>query len=144
MTQVCPIVDFQVDKKATRLNAFFTLIILILFVSTDIKYPLFFLCLDFFFRAYLRGRYSVIILLNKSLLKLFKIKPSMINAGPKMFAARLAFLFCLLISLFYLFDFILIANILSFIVIILSSFELFFDFCLGCKIYSFLCKFNLI
>ena len=140
MIQVCPIVDFQVNKKVTRLNAFFTLIMLVFFVLTNIKCFVFLLCLDFFFRAFMKGKYSVISLFNKSLLKLLKIKPLMINAGPKMFAARLGFLFCFLIALFYLSGFILIAKSLSIIVIILASLELFFDFCMGCKIYSLLRK----
>lgn len=142
MIQVCPVVGFQTNKKVARLNAFFTLIILIFFVLTDFKYPIFFLGLDFFSRAFLKGKYSMISFFNKHLLRLFKIEPSMMNAGPKIFAARLGFLFCFLISLFYLFDFPLVANFLSFIIIILASLELFFDFCLGCKIYAFLCKFN--
>jgi len=140
MIQICPVVNFQINKKVARLNSFFTLIIFVLFVFTDIKYPVFFLCLDFFFRAFLKGRYSAVSFLSKSFLGLLKIEPSMANAGPKIFAARLGFLFCFLISLFYLFSFFSIANFLSFIMIILASLELFFNFCLGCKVYSFLCK----
>lgn len=138
MVQVCPIVDFKINKKVARLNALFSLVIFILFIFTEIKFFLFLLCLDFFFRAFLRGRYSVISFLNKFLLRLFKIKPFMVNAGPKMFAARLGFLFCSLISLSYLFGFIFISNFLSSIMVILASLELFFGFCFGCKIYTFL------
>jgi len=137
MVQACPIVSFQINKKVARLNALFTLIVLILFIFTDIKCIVFFLCLDFF-RAFLKGRYSLTSFFSKFLLKLFGVKPSMINAGPKMFAARLGFLFCLLIFLSYLFNFLLIANILSSIMVILASLEFFFGFCLGCKIYTLL------
>ncbi len=142
MVQVCPVVDFQINKKVARLNAVFTLTIFLLFTLTNFKYFIFFLSLDFFFRAFLKGKYSIINFFNKTLLKLFKIKPSLINAGPKVFAARIGFLFCFLVSFFYVFNFLLIANYLSFIMIVLAFLELFFDFCLGCKVYAFLRKFN--
>jgi len=140
MVKVCPMVSFQINEKVARLNALFALVVFILFIFTELKFFMFFLCLDFFFRAFLKGKYSVISFKSKLFLKLFKIKPSMINAGPKMFAARLGFLFSLIISLLYLFGFIDLANSFSFLMIILTSLELFFNFCLGCKLYSLLCS----
>jgi hypothetical protein len=138
MVQICPVVDFKINKKVARLNALFTLIILVLFVFSDIKYPIFILVLDFFTRAFLKGKYSIISFFSKSLLGLLKIEPEMINAGAKMFAARLGFLFCFLISIFYFFNILNAANIIALIVIVLASLEFFFDFCMGCTIYSVL------
>ncbi|MFC1789724.1 DUF4395 domain-containing protein [Patescibacteria group bacterium] len=138
MIKICPLTDYQINEKVPRLNAFFSLIVLILFVFSNIKLPIIILAIDFFLRGFFKGKYSIISALSKYLLELFKIKPTMIDAGQKMFAARIGFLFCFLISIFYLVNLISIATILSIIIIILFSLELFFGFCLGCKTYSLL------
>jgi len=140
MIKICPITHYQINEKVPRLNAFFSLIILILFISTNIKFLIIFLGIDFLLRSSFKGKYSMISTLSKYLLKLFKVKPKMINAGPKIFAARIGFLFCFLIAIFYLTNLIFITNILSAIIMILFSLELFFGFCLGCETHSLLCS----
>ena len=138
MIKICPITHYQINGKVSRLNAFFSLIILILFIFTNMKFLIILLGIDFLLRASFKGKYSMISTLSKYLLRLFKVKPNMINAGPKIFAARIGFLFCFLIAIFYLANLIFITNILSFIIMTLFSLELFFGFCLGCKVYSLL------
>lgn len=81
-------------------------------------------------------KYGPLSVASKTLLDLFRIKPILINAGPKIFAAKIGFVCSLLISVFYVSSHS--AALLSFgIMLMVCSFlEAFFNFCIGCKMYT--------
>ncbi len=64
----------------------------------------------------------------------------MVNAGPKIFAAKTGFIFCCVIAVSYFFEFQLISLVFGSIFAICAALEAIFRFCIACKIYPLICK----
>jgi hypothetical protein len=63
-------------------------------------------------------------------------KPKLIDGSPKIFAAKLGFLFSTLILLFTTMDYKLLSSGVGIMLILFALLEGTFNFCVGCKIYS--------
>lgn len=138
MTEMCPISYKQLNERAAQTNAALSVLSIIFFFLTPFKWIIWVLSIDFFIRGFLDPSYSFFSVISKTILKLFKIKPLMINAGPKIFAAKIGFLFCCLISTCYLLNFPLISLIIGLIFALCAALEAIFGFCIACKIYPFI------
>lgn len=140
MNEMCPISFVQVNEKAMQINAALTILSLMLFFFTPYKWIILVLSIDFFIRGFLNPSYSFYSSLSKTVLNIFKIKPSMVNAGPKIFAAKIGFLFCCMIAASYLLNFEKAAWITGLIFTVCATLEAIFKFCVACKIYPFIHK----
>ncbi len=138
MNEYCPILPEKVDEHTTRLNALFTVGLVSVFLFSPYKWALFLLMGDFLLRSYWKGRFSPVKKGNRLILKIFNVKPSLINAGPKIFAARLGLMFCILSSMFFLAGFfkvaVAIAGLLGFFALLEGAFGI----CVACKVYPYL------
>lgn len=138
---LCPISDKKVNDRVTRLNATFTVLLLILYVFTTNLSLISFLLIDFFLRSAELSQYSPIAFLSRNLVKLLKIKPKYVNAGPKIFAARIGVVFniCILVSAAFGSDLL----GFSFTVVFgaCAFLEAAFGLCVACQIYPFVYKF---
>jgi hypothetical protein len=65
----------------------------------------------------------------------------MINAGPKIFAARIGLIFSALIVLTYLLNAKILAFIIAGILGLFSFLEAFFGLCVACEIYPYIYRF---
>ncbi len=132
--------EYEIDEKIARLNAFVTMLAALLFVITWELWIVITIGVDFFFRAFIHPGYSPIAIINNALLNILKVEPHTINAGPKMFAAKIGFVCCVLISILHLFEldklFILVSCMLS----CFAALEAFSGYCVGSKIYALLEK----
>jgi len=99
----CPISFKKIDENVARLNGFFTVVLLFVFLVTSSILPVLLLLADFLVRGIEKPQFSPLALLSKFILSRFNAKPHLINAGPKIFAARIGLLFSLLITLSVLF-----------------------------------------
>ncbi len=140
MADTCPIAGFGVNKSVVRTSAFLTLGAVLIFLFTPVKWIILILTVDFFLRSFLKGKYSPIraasIIINKAL----AIKPNVVNAGPTIFAAKIGFTCCLLMSLAYVFGFMLCGYIIGGIIALCAALEAFLGYCVGCKLYSLMKK----
>lgn len=138
----CPISDNKINERVARLNAIFTVLLLLSFVLTLNIFIIIFLSIDFLLRSTNYSKYSLIGISSRSILSNLPVKPNYINAGPKIFAARIGFVFSALIIL----SFLLSLNILPFILLgilgIFSFLEGAFGICVACEIYPFVYKFT--
>ncbi len=135
MREACPITKDLINEKVARFNAFIVLIAILVFIITPAKWIVFVLGADFFIRGIGLGKYSPLSIFNKFLLKILRTKPSMVNAGPKVFAAKIGLVFCVLISVFYLLNQGLAANVTACMMGFCASLEAFFGLCVACKMY---------
>ncbi|HBX87053.1 MAG TPA: DUF4395 domain-containing protein, partial [Marinilabiliaceae bacterium] len=101
------------NKWVTRFNAVFTFLLLLLFFKTQSLFVIIFLALDFALRANELSKYSPLAFLSKYVVKVLGIKTFVINAGPKLFAARIGYTFCILILLLGLFRLPVAANVVA-------------------------------
>jgi len=134
---VCPVSDKKVDEHVARVNGIFTVLLLIILVLTQSIIPVVFLAIDFFFRSSDYSKYSLIVNSSKEIVSYFELKQNFINAGPKIFAARIGLIFnCLIIISFVLNSF-LPAYSLTGMLLLFSFLEAAYGICVACEIYPF-------
>ncbi|NDP22552.1 MAG: DUF4395 domain-containing protein [Paludibacter sp.] len=136
----CPISDRKIDEHVARLNGGITLSILAVFIISGNLVPIFFLIVDFALRSGKFSRYSVLSYISKNILKSLKIKPDLINAGPKIFAARIGLIFNIAIFISFILGLSSIAFLITGIFAICAFLESVFGFCVACQIYPFVYK----
>ncbi len=138
---LCPISVRSIDNHVARWNAVFALLFLSVFVISGNILPIIFLSLDFLLRTGRFSRLSFIALISKTTIRVLKIQPNVINAGPKIFAARVGLIFNGLIILFWFMHFYPIAFFFTGIFGICAMLESVFDYCVACRIYPFIFRF---
>ena len=138
---LCPVSDKKTDERVARINAVFTILILTGSVLTESIFPLIFLAVDFLLRASDYSKYSLIGISSKNLVRYLGLNQNIINAGPKIFAARLGFVFtCLILILIFLNAYssaLIIAGVLG----MFSFLEAVLGLCIACEIYPFMYRF---
>jgi len=135
MKEMCPISFKQINERAAQINASLAVLSIIFFFFTPYKWIILILAIDFFIRGFLDLSYSFYSAISKTILRLFKIKPLMVNAGPKIFAAKIGFVFCCVIAVSYLLNFQIISLITGSIFVLFAALEALFRFCVACRIY---------
>ncbi len=136
MSLECPFSPKTVNETAVRLVALFTLTLSLVGIFSSLQWVALFLCFDFFIRGFTDRPFSLLRLLAKTLAKTLHLKPKMINAGPKIFAAKIGFFFTAIIALTAFMGLGLVATLLAALLILLASLEAFFKICVGCHLYS--------
>ena len=140
MKEVCPISSIQVNERAVQINAALAALSMLLFFVTPFKWILLILAVDFLIRGFLKPAYSLYSAVSKTLVRMFNIQPAMVNAGPKIFAARIGFVFCCATAIFYWMDFQFLSLCLGSIFMLFAALEAIFRFCVACKVYPFICS----
>lgn len=137
---ICPISNKKIDENVARFNGAFTVILLTVFLLTQNILALLFLLVDFFLRSAELSAYSPLANLSKYFVQAFGIKKNPINAGPKIFAARIGVIFSVAILITNLIGFdtasYVIAGIFGFCAFLESA----FGYCVACQIYPFVFK----
>lgn len=134
---ICPISDQRVNEQVTRLNALFTIAVIVLaFVFNSVLLVVFMMA-DFFIRAFTAMKYSPISYVSHYLSNALSLPVKLIDKAPKIFAARLGFLMTTAIAGLFVFEFNMAAAILAGILIFFASLEFFFAICIGCTIYTY-------
>jgi len=138
VSQACPVSFKQVDENAARINALLSAITVVLFLVTSYKFIIIFLAIDFFIRGFIDPLYSFYSAFSKSILRMLNIRPKLIEGSPKIFAAKMGFVFSVLIFLFSIMDSQVASIIIGIALIFFAFLEGVFGFCVGCKIYVFI------
>ncbi|MEI8085940.1 MAG: DUF4395 domain-containing protein [Paludibacter sp.] len=139
---ICPISNQKINETVARLNGFFTVVFLVSFVLTSNAFVIGFLFIDFLLRATKNSKFSPLAITSKSIAKQLALKQKMINAGPKIFAARIGLVFSVLILATSLLGLDTAALSLSAIFGVCAFLESAFGFCVACEIYPFVYKFT--
>lgn len=133
----CPISGDRISEAQPRVSAFIVIVLLgASMLLNSFVIPLL-LAFDFSQRGFVGRRYSVIGQLAYYVASKWFSNAPQIDRAPKVFAARLGFLFTGLIFILHVIGASGIANILSALLIVFASLECFFNFCIGCYIYTF-------
>jgi hypothetical protein len=135
---LCPISNHKINEKVARINAGFTVLLLILFFTTQSIIPIIFLAIDFLFRSIELSRYSIIGITSKSFVSFLSVQGSLINAGPKVFAARIGLVFSSLIIISYFINASISMYFLTATLGLFSFLEFSFGLCVACEIYPFI------
>lgn len=138
---ICPVSDKKINESVARINGGFTILLLLISVWIHNVIPIVFLAIDFFLRSSQFSNYSPIAITSKSIVRYFGLTANIINAGPKIFAARIGFVFSALIIISFIFNIGLAVAGFSSILILFSGLESIFGYCVACEIYPFVYQF---
>jgi hypothetical protein len=134
---ICPVSNERINERLTRLNAFFTILLIASgFIFNSIIF-LVVLLADFFIRAFTRSKLSPVNFLSSSLLNLLNLSKRPIDKAPKIFAARMGFIMTLAIALLSLLQFYTASLIVAGILVFFATLEFTLGICVGCYIYSY-------
>ena len=137
---VCPISENKINERVARLNAIFTVILLLMFALTQNIFLVMFLSFDFLLRSSDYSKYSLIALSSRNIISHLPIRPNFINAGPKIFAARIGFVLSGLTIITFFLSLNGVSLILASVLGIFSFMEGALGFCFACEIYPYVYK----
>lgn len=137
---ICPISNKKTDENVARFNALYTTVLLLLFLTSDNIIPIVFLLFDFSLRGLELAKYSPLAFLSRQSSSALNLKSKIINAGPKLFAARIGILFSLVTLIFYAFGLNSAAIVTASIFGICAFLEASIGFCVACQIYPLIYK----
>ena len=135
---VCPISDQRVNEQVTRLNAMFTIGIVVLAFVLNSVLLFIFLMADFFIRAFTEIKFSPINFASHYMSHALNLPIRMIDKAPKVFAARLGFLMTTVIAGLFILNFKIASVVVAGILIFFASLEFLLAVCVGCMIYIYL------
>ena len=139
----CPISFAKIDENVARINAAQTVLLLGLYFATQSILPVLLLLVDFVLRGSGNARFSPLAIVSKQVQKIFAIAPKTVNAGPKLFAARIGIVFSAAVVILHLiglpFSAFTVAGVFAFCAFLEAA----FSFCVACRIYPFVYKLNL-
>jgi len=138
MEKYCPIIRETVDIKLIKMNAALVLLILMLSIILQIPNLVFIVAIDFAIRVFFGIKNSPVCKIIRVSLKVMDVKQHRVNAGPKKLASKFGLVFSVLIILFQIFGYPMLAISITALFIVLTSLEVFFSYCLVCAIYPYL------
>jgi hypothetical protein len=134
---ICPISPLRVNENTARITGFVMATMIALYAITGSIVFVIAIALDYAIRAFTRQQYSPASWLAAQLVRVTKLPEISIDKAPKMFAARVGFLFALASALLFF-----ISPIASLVVALtLMSFALLesvFNLCVGCLVYTYI------
>ena len=134
---ICPISNERVDEHITRLNAFFTaLLVVAAFLFNSVIFILF-LVVDFIIRAFTNSKHSPLSYVSKQLTTLFQLSKKPIDKAPKIFAARMGFLMTVIIAILFGLQLQTASMVIAGILLFFATLEFAFGICVGCYIYTY-------
>ncbi len=138
MTDACPISFETINERVARVNGALTVLSMLVFLFTPFKAIVLILGADLLIRGFLNPAYSFYAMVSQGILRGLNVSPVMTNAGPKLFAAKVGFIFCCMIALFYFSGLtgasVAFASMLAFFAFLEAA----FGFCVACKLYPFM------
>jgi hypothetical protein len=135
---VCPVSDEKIPENLPRVIAFFVTLLFGLYLITGFLAIPILLAFDFFARGFNYISLSPLCHVSKFLLQLTGRPQKLIDKAPKLFAARLGFIFSLLISIFAGLNLRYIPESLSLVMIAFSFLEWAVNTCVGCILFTWL------
>jgi len=137
---ICPISDKRINETVARINAILTVLFLSVYVLSSNIFIIVFLLFDFFLRSAELSKYSPFSSISRQIIKAFELTSKQINAGPKIFAARIGVVFNIAILISTLTGLNALALIFTSIFGICAFLEGVFGFCVACQIYPLVYK----
>ncbi|MFO7838000.1 MAG: DUF4395 domain-containing protein [Desulfosalsimonadaceae bacterium] len=139
MTEACPISSGQlINEKAARVNGALTVLSMLVFLFTPFKAIVLILGADFLIRGFIRPSCSFYSFASRNILRLLRAQPEMINAGPKIFAAKVGFVLCCPIAILHFFHLPAASSVFAVILMFFAFLEAAAGFCVACRLYPYM------
>ncbi|MBL7801920.1 MAG: DUF4395 domain-containing protein [Chitinophagales bacterium] len=136
MTHICPVNGEKINEPTVRTVAG----IVVILAAVGIYFQLYFIFLllsyDFFVRGFYKREFSLLRFIAIQITNQLNFKEKLIDAAPKRFAAKIGFIFSVIILSLLLLQHFHIALMVTIILIVCAILESVFAYCLGCQFYS--------
>lgn len=138
MTQlICPISKNKVNRSVVRVTGFIVAMLALLFAITGQPLIIILTAADFYIRAFTSLKISPIGWLARTITGICHFKPEMIDQAPKLFAARVGFVFSATASLLFLIS-PMVSIAIALTLMTFALLESLFNFCVGCVVYTYI------
>lgn len=134
---ICPVSGDRVDENRVRATAFGVVVIMGLFLMTGLWIFPAILGIDFFIRAFTSYPFSPLSWLGSKLVRLLSVESVWIDKAPKVFAARIGFIFSLLTLAGTWLGLELFTTITASTLVLFAFLECGLNFCMGCWVYTY-------
>jgi hypothetical protein len=134
----CPISSGRVPAAIPRLVAFFVATIVVVTLLTGFYPLLLFLAIDFFIRGFLENRKSPLAVLALLTYGFLGLQSQLIDRAPKAFAAKIGFVFSIVVTLLFLIGLHVTPVFLSSFLLLFALLEFGLGICVGCLLYTYL------
>ena len=138
--QACPVNYKQINAYLIKFYSTIVAAILMMYLFAGWKWPVYLLTADFLIRITAGIRYSPLCIFLNAVMKYLRIKPREIDASTKVFAARVGFMFSLLLSLSVFLHWHLVSLITGTVFLLAVLAEVMLDFCVACYLESLFIK----
>ena len=135
---ICPISDQRVNEQVTRINAFLSVLLVVSGFVFSSVYFFVFLLADFYIRAFTKLKFSPLSYVSHYAVNALKLSKKSIDKAPKIFAARIGFIFTLTIIVLSLFHLQTVAMVVAGILVFFATLEFALAICVGCLLYTYL------
>lgn len=134
---ICPISRNTVNGQVVRLTGFMVALLVGLYAFTGSVYFIIFLFADFIIRGFTQLKVSPLAWIANKISMALALQFKPIDKAPKVFAARVGFVFTSLsLVLFYVNP--LASIVIALILMTFALMESVFNFCVGCVVYTYL------
>jgi hypothetical protein len=135
---ICPLSPERVNENSVRITGFLIAVLLSIYLVSDSIYIIWLLMLDFFIRTFTPLKYSPLSALASALTRLFRLPVIKIPKAPKIFAARVGFVFTLIIALLHYSGMRVSGAVLGLVLIVFALLEAALNICVGCQVYTYI------
>jgi hypothetical protein len=136
-TLICPLSTMRVDRNVVRITGLMMAAMIALYAITGQIIFVIVIAVDYLIRAFTPMRYSPFSWTACQIARLLKLDPKPIDKAPKIFAARVGFLFALATVVLY-FVFPVASLVVGLALMSFALLESVFDFCVGCVVYTYI------
>ncbi|MDA3845634.1 MAG: DUF4395 domain-containing protein, partial [Vallitaleaceae bacterium] len=134
-TLICPISSEKINRSVVRITGFLVAATIVIYALTGSITIILALLIDFFIRAFTSLKISPYSWLARKISQIFKLKVIRIDKAPKLFAARIGFLFATSVALLYYVSPIS-SLVVAFVLMSFALLESVFNICVGCIVYT--------
>lgn len=135
---ICPVSNKKANENVVRITAFWVILLTGLFIVLPNPYIPLYLAFDFYIRAFTKLRYSPISWISAGIARSLSLTPRWIDKAPKTFAARVGFLFSVMILILTLSGVSIAAASTASVLVLFAFLECGLNFCAGCWVYTYI------
>ena len=136
-TVICPISPLRINNHVVRVVGFMMASMIAAYAVTNSVYFVAIISIDYFIRAFTPAKYSPFSWVAHQLVQSLNLTEVKIDKAPKIFAARVGFLFALTSTLLFFVN-PLSSLIVALVLMVFALLESVFDVCVGCLVYNYI------
>lgn len=133
---ICPLSNLRTDRNVVRITGFMMAAMIALYAATGQIIFVVLIAVDYFLRAFTSVKHSPFSWIACQVARALKLTEKPIDKAPKMFAARVGFLFASATVVLY-FVFPAASLVVGLSLMSFALLESVFDFCVGCVVYTY-------